>query len=84
MFRYLATNRSILSLKCLAVLRDSAQSYKKLVNWEVKYYAGKRLYGCFLSSVIIETCAKASYSALCKLNLRLTLFHQFFHFRHKI
>ena len=27
-------NRSILSLKCLAVLRDSAQSYKKLVNWE--------------------------------------------------
>ena len=57
MFRYLATNRSILSLKCLAVLSDSAQSYKKLVNWEVKHYAGKRLYGCFLSSVIIETCA---------------------------
>ena len=57
MYRYLATNRSILSLKCLAVLRDSAQSYKKLVNWEVKHYAGKRLYGCFLSSVIIETCA---------------------------
>lgn len=75
MYRYLATNRSILSLKCLAVLRDSIQSSKKLVNWEVKHYAGKRLYGCFLSSVIFETCAKTSYSALCKLNLRLTLFH---------
>ena len=75
MYRYLATDRSILSLKCLAVLRDSIQSSKKLVNWEIKHYASKRLYGCFLSSVVFETSAKASYLALCKLNLRLTLFH---------
>ena len=84
MYRYLATNRSILSLKCVAVLRDFAPSSKKLVNWEVKHHTGKRLYGCFLSSVNIETCAKASNSALCKVNLRLTLFHQLFHLRHKI
>ena len=64
MYRYLATNHSILSLKCLAVLRDFAPSSKKLVNWEVKHQPGKRLYGCFLSSVNIETCAKVSYSTL--------------------
>ena len=38
-----ATNRSILILKCLAVLRDFVPSSKKLVNWEVKHYAGKQL-----------------------------------------